>query len=251
MNMRTTHGIGALTEKEKQTLRLIVRGHDAKSIARSLDLSVHTINERLRDARHKLAVSSSREAARLLFDAEGEPPNPSGTMIIGEALTAADVKQDGGAGQMPRPAWITIGAIVMSLLLGLIAFATLPQLEAMSAGGQATTVETSDAAVIDTARRFLELGDQGKWAETYRMTGATFQKANSPERWVEVAEKIRPPLGAMQSRVLMREENLPAPPYGYEVVKFRTTFANKADVVETVTLDRADGAWKIVGVTVE
>ena len=34
----------ALTEKEKQTLRLIVRGHDAKSVARSLGLSVHTIN---------------------------------------------------------------------------------------------------------------------------------------------------------------------------------------------------------------
>ncbi|MCH3124608.1 helix-turn-helix transcriptional regulator, partial [Listeria monocytogenes] len=61
----------ALTEKEKQTLRLIVRGHDAKSVARSLGLSVHTINERLRDARRKMAVSSSREAARLLLDAEG------------------------------------------------------------------------------------------------------------------------------------------------------------------------------------
>ncbi|MDQ2763305.1 MAG: LuxR C-terminal-related transcriptional regulator, partial [Pseudomonadota bacterium] len=42
-----------LSDKEKQTLRLIVRGHDAKSIARSLGLSVHTINERLRDARRK------------------------------------------------------------------------------------------------------------------------------------------------------------------------------------------------------
>src|SRR3546814_18394369 len=90
MTMRATQGINALTEKEKQTLRLIVRGHDAKSIARNLDLSVHTINERLRDARRKLTVSSSREAARLLFDAEGEPPNPSGDTNIGEAVTAPD-----------------------------------------------------------------------------------------------------------------------------------------------------------------
>ena len=44
----------APTEKEKQTLRLIVRGHDAKSLARHLGLSVHTVNERLRDARRKL-----------------------------------------------------------------------------------------------------------------------------------------------------------------------------------------------------
>ena len=68
--MHVESGSWALSEKEKQTLRLIVRGHDAKSIARDLGLSVHTINERLRDARRKMAVSSSREAARLLLEVE-------------------------------------------------------------------------------------------------------------------------------------------------------------------------------------
>ncbi|HVI99159.1 MAG TPA: DUF4019 domain-containing protein [Sphingomonas sp.] len=250
MTMRATQGIDALTEKEKQTLRLIVRGHDAKSIARSFDLSVHTINERLRDARRKLAVSSSREAARLLFDAEGAPPNPSGDMKIGEAVTAPDVKQDGDAGRMSRLGWITIGGVAMSLLLGLIALATLPQQETASAGDQTATIETHDPAIIDTARRFLELGDQGNWTEAYRMTGRRFQKLNTAERWAEVAGKVRPPLGAMQSRVLISEQNLPAPPHGYEVVKFRTSFANKANVVETVTLEREDGGWKVAGVTV-
>ena len=74
-----------LTEKEKQTLRLIVRGHDAKSIARHLDLSVHTVNERLRDARRKLEVSSSREAARLLLDTEDDGPQNLVDKQIGEA----------------------------------------------------------------------------------------------------------------------------------------------------------------------
>lgn len=37
-------GIEELTEKEKKTLRLIVRGHDAKSTARELGLSVRTSN---------------------------------------------------------------------------------------------------------------------------------------------------------------------------------------------------------------
>src|SRR3546814_16934172 len=73
-----------------------------------------------------------------------------------------------------------------------------------------------------------------------RMTGARFQKRNSAERWRAVSEKVRSPLGAMRSRVLMSEQNLHAPPYGYDVVKFRTNFANKANVVETVTLERAD-----------
>ena len=53
----------ALSAREKEALRLLLAGHDAKSTARSLGLSVHTVNEHLRDARRKLGVSSSREAA--------------------------------------------------------------------------------------------------------------------------------------------------------------------------------------------
>src|SRR5438067_10390463 len=68
-------GLQALSERERETLRLLLTGRDAKSIARHLDLSVHTVNERLRDARRKLYVSSSREAARLLFESEQGAPN--------------------------------------------------------------------------------------------------------------------------------------------------------------------------------
>ena len=81
----------ALTPKEKETLRLILRGHDAKSSARALDLSVHTVNGRLRDARRKLGVTSSKEAARLLLADEGPE------FLAGESL--GDASADGaGAG---------------------------------------------------------------------------------------------------------------------------------------------------------
>lgn len=66
----------SLSEREQDTLRLLLAGHDAKSIARDLGLSVHTVNDRLREARRKLGVSSSREAARLLGQAEGELNRP-------------------------------------------------------------------------------------------------------------------------------------------------------------------------------
>ena len=46
-----------LSEREKEALRLLLVGHDAKSIAGTLGLSVHTVNDRLRDARRKLGVS--------------------------------------------------------------------------------------------------------------------------------------------------------------------------------------------------
>ena len=73
----------ALSTREKEALRLLLAGHDAKSIARSLGLSVHTVNEHLRDARRKLGVSSSREAARLMASGEQEDPHLFGDKKLG------------------------------------------------------------------------------------------------------------------------------------------------------------------------
>lgn len=64
-------------------LRLLLAGHDAKSVARALGISVHTVNDRLRDARRKLGVSSSREAARLLAEAEQQGPQFLGAKKLG------------------------------------------------------------------------------------------------------------------------------------------------------------------------
>ena len=58
--------LASLTQRERELLLLLRSGHDAKSAAATLGLSVHTVNERLGDARRKLCVSSSREAAPML-----------------------------------------------------------------------------------------------------------------------------------------------------------------------------------------
>ena len=50
---------------------------------------------------------------------------------------------------------------------------------------------------------------------------------------------------------MISQEQVPAPPAGVEVVKFRTRFANKAEAVETVSLAREDGTWKVVGIYIE
>lgn len=65
------HQTGTLSEREKEALRLLANGHDAKSAAGVLQVSVNAINERLREARRKLGTTSSREAARILADFEG------------------------------------------------------------------------------------------------------------------------------------------------------------------------------------
>ncbi len=245
----TTDGHRLLTEREKQTLRLIVRGHDAKSTARHLGLSVHTINERLRDARRKMAVSSSREAARLLFEREGADPDPSVPDAIGDAAPAAAaqiVVLPKGRGTPPlRLAGIAIGVVVMIFSLSLLLLAPAAQ---QSPAPAALASTPTAVAVEASARQWLALLDQGRWDDSWRATGSTFRKQNTAKVWATVSTEVRAPLGAVVSRTLLSHENLPAPPHGYEVVKFRTSFANKADTVETVTLVYEDGGWRVVGI---
>lgn len=263
--MATNEAIEALSEKEKQTLRLIVQGHDAKSTARTLGLSVHTINERLREARRKMSVSSSREAARLLL--EIERPNPSaptpnvlGDSVFGEDLNRPDQKTGRtptlGAGWRHRRTWILIGVLMMTLTLGLLALAAMPQTATTPTAtpptaSSATAKPAHDRQVVDAARTWLELVDEGQWNESYQATGAAFRRINTAEVWAATSEKVRVPLGAVVSRTFISQQNLPAPPAGYEVVKFRTHYANKPDAVETVSLDREGGEWRIVGVMIE
>ena len=253
-------GSWALTEKEKQTLRLIVRGHDAKSSARSLGLSVHTINERLRDARRKMAVSSSREAARLLLETEGGGvgalnPDLFGDARIGEDAAIPRVDQGtapiGGVRRGHRRSWIITGVFLMTLALALLALTALPQVASTPPPPVTASRTTPISEVVDAARQWLALLDQSRWDESYRATGSSFRALNTLQIWAETSERARAPLGAMISRTFVSQENLPAPPHGYEVVKFRTRFANNPEAVETVTLDREDGNWRVVGVTIE
>ena len=66
-----------------------------------------------------------------------------------------------------------------------------------------------------------------------------------------MARQVQGPLGAVKARVLLGEEAVPAPPYGYQMVRFRTDYANKPGAIETLSLIREGGAWRVVGVTVE
>jgi DNA-binding CsgD family transcriptional regulator len=251
----------ALTEKEKETLRLIVRGHDAKSTARHLGLSVHTVNERLRDARRKLGVSSSREAARLLLDWEGGPPEKVGDKGIGEAAAEQMVTQLGlpglgekrASGAAPWVTWLIGGVTIMSVILGILAVAAVPQSASSpaSAQGSAIAAPAVEAEVERAARDWLALQDEGRWRDGWNAAAKSFRKLNSLERWTSAAQKVREPLGAVVSRTAISQDRVPAPPAGVQVLKFRTSFANKSDAVETVSLAREDGAWKVVGIFVD
>lgn len=252
--------LDTLTEKEKQTLRLILRGHDAKSSAQELGLSVHTVNERLRDARRKLGVTSSREAARRLLAEEGDTPESLGDKALGDAAEGAGAAE-AAASATQRRAWFGLGpglaltlagVLAMSLILAALFLPTSPLsvLAPAPAMSAAATAEADAAAAARAAEAFLTLIDESRWAESYAATGAQFRQLNSLERWTEVSEKVRPPLGTVLTRNLVTNEFVPAPPEGYQLVKFASSYADGTNQVESVSLAWEDGAWRVVGIVI-
>ena len=81
--------ISRLTDREKDVLILLATGHDAKSVAAKLGISVHAANERMRSAREKMGVTSSREAARI-FAAQHPQENWPKKIELHETPTRPD-----------------------------------------------------------------------------------------------------------------------------------------------------------------
>jgi DNA-binding CsgD family transcriptional regulator len=100
-------GIEALSERQKEILRLVARQYQAKEIARLLKISEHTVKTHTDEARRRLEVPTSRQAARLLLEFEGvigvpfdEPPPVSG-MAQGEGEPSFSAHEQ--ALSPPRP----------------------------------------------------------------------------------------------------------------------------------------------------
>ena len=248
-------GVEALTDKEKQTLRLLLNGHDAKSLARHFGLSVHTINERLRDARRKLSVSSSREAARLLRDAEhgSAAPELIGDVRFGAAPAPSDAHDRPGPAAEPpssRWRWWAIGGSIMLIIATMLALSA-PSLTPPLSQPAAVTTPPAETAVSRAARSWLALLDASDWQGSWSATGSAFRSLNTVAMWQAASEQARGPLGRVLSRTLISEQDIPAPPHGYRTVRFRTDFAQRRGAVETVSLTREEGDWRVVGVYIE
>ncbi|QPQ54290.1 helix-turn-helix transcriptional regulator [Allosphingosinicella flava] len=72
----TESGLKRLTDGQKACLRMVYRHMSSKDIARSLGISPHTVDQRLRIAMHTLGVCSRIEAARLLAHHENGAYQP-------------------------------------------------------------------------------------------------------------------------------------------------------------------------------
>lgn len=249
MQAGMTEGLADLTDKERETLHLMVLGHDAKSMAGELDLSVHTINERLRAARRKLGVTSSREAARLLFESEG------GTYenLVDKDLGEAERGEDGDVAESETR--MSARSLIVGVCIMLTLFAAglilTSQFSATDDTGASVAASAADEAVSEAARLWLEMIDAGDWRASFDAAGKPFRDVNTVEGWAGASKQVREPLGAVISRELVTIRFLNAPPRGYQEVAFATRFANRDRAIETVTLQKEDGVWKPVGILVD
>ena len=240
-----------LTEKEKETLRLFLRGHDAKSSARELDLSVHTINERLRSARRKLDVTSSREAARVLFESEGGTYENLAYDGLGDAESGRDPDQSTGGHSRPLmiAGVFAMFAIVSAMALAMQGPSDIPP--QMHDDAHDSAPSPTDLAVEKAARDWLALGDAENWQASHDAAGESFRTANSVDGWAAASRQVRVPLGPVLSRTLVGVDYLNAPPHGFQEVTFHTRFANNPRAVETVTLVKEGDEWKVVGILID
>ena len=131
--------IAALSDLEKEALRLFLISSDQKELARRIGRSPATVEQRLARARRKLGVARSLDAALLLAEREGN--QTYGTAIYGESLHGEPEKtalklwppKERGAAQSlsffptrgrpwnTLPAWARLALILGGILALLIA----------------------------------------------------------------------------------------------------------------------------------
>ena len=116
--------------------------------------------------------------------------------------------------------------------------------------GALTLVAAPDAEEASTSgQKWLALLDDQKYAESWKQAGAMFRSEVTQEQWIASLQRFRDPLGSMVSRASARidfAKTLRGAPDGdYAIIHFTTSFKNKSDVTERLTLVKEDGKWQV------
>lgn len=193
--------LASLTDKEVEILHLLMAGHTVKSIAVQLGRSETSINERLRDARRKTGIGSSRELARLIAAQKSWDKNFD--LSAGQSSTDAGVRP-----ATAGPHW-SKGTIAMLITLPLIAAGLIAV--AADSAGPGTPTHPVAAAMVNPSPLV------GRWSldvaripaeERPRRVTITFSPA-SDGKWVTVVEIIGADGASSRAESLARLDGVP------------------------------------------
>lgn len=134
-------------------------------------------------------------------------------------------------------------------LAALIAFIALVVGLSILAFGQEEPA--SEEAAVAAAGRWLALIDEGKYGESWDQASELLRVAVTREGWERQVGGVRGAFGEVLSREVRSSKSmtsLPGAPDGrYVVIEYASSFANKAEAVETVTPRLEQGVWKVAG----
>ena len=116
-------------------------------------------------------------------------------------------------------------------------------------------VAAQDPQVSEARRVALEwltVVDADNATASYAAAADKFHKAMTQEQWAAALAQARTEFGAQQRRTFagaQKGDEFPnKPPGDFVVLVFRSGFAKRDTVVETVTMEKEpDGKWRIIG----
>jgi hypothetical protein len=123
-----------------------------------------------------------------------------------------------------------------------------------AAAAEAASPETAAAetAAVEAAKAWLSLADSGRYGESWEQASAYLKNVVTKDQFVQSLRGALGPFGQLISRKVESTQYataLPGAPDGeYVVIRFRSSFQNKKEAIETVTpMMEADGRWKVSG----
>lgn len=101
-----------------------------------------------------------------------------------------------------------------------------------------------------TAEEWLKLIDVGNYGASWDAASNIFRLTIHKDEWIKAEEKLRRPLGALQGRKLI-EQRIAKNPKGlpagdYMVIYYKSSFQNRKDASELITLVLTSEGWKVL-----
>jgi hypothetical protein len=111
--------------------------------------------------------------------------------------------------------------------------------------------QPDQAPAVAAAQAWVQLIDQGNYADSWDHGAPVFQAAVTAAQWAQQLHILREPLGKLLSRKLASAKyytELPGVPDGhYWIIQMQSSFTNKQSCVETITLTQVGKDWKAAG----
>lgn len=104
---------------------------------------------------------------------------------------------------------------------------------------------------LAAAESWLKIVDSGNYGDSWSAASNTFKFTIKKDEWIKAEDKLRKPLGKLISRKMIEQRPAKNPkglPAGdYMVIYFKTSYSNRPEANELVTLVKSDdGVWRVL-----